>query len=113
MVTFLKKYHCVTEKEQIKTDSFTNILDSLICYSRDALFSTWQILKRQPERLNPETDNDVNATLDAWAQFVFDMWLQFTGGLILARFDYWKGAFQDQHSNESLYRVNLHREQWG
>jgi hypothetical protein len=79
MIKLLKEYGCVSEKDQINSDSFTIIPNSLICYSRDKLFSTWQILERQLEQLNPETDSDIHMALDAGVRFIFDPWLQFTG----------------------------------
>jgi len=79
MELLLKNYNLVTEKEKIKSKSFIVIPNSLIYYSQDTLFSTWDILERQLEQLNPETENDIYAALDDLAGFIFDMWLQFTG----------------------------------
>jgi hypothetical protein len=79
MVITVREYYNLNEKELIKSNSFITILNSLICYNRDTLFSTWQILERQLEQLNPEIDNDIYSALDTRAQFVFDMWMQFRG----------------------------------
>lgn len=79
MARISKKSLNVNEKEQIKSDSFNTIPNSLICYSRDTLFSIWGMLERQLEQLNPETDCEIYMALDARARFVFDMWLQFRG----------------------------------
>jgi hypothetical protein len=79
MILLLKEYFVVTDNEQIKSDSFTTIPKSLICYSRDALFPIWGMLERQLEQLSPETDSEIYIVLYTLAQFVFDLWLQFRG----------------------------------
>jgi len=79
MAKISKEYFNVNVKNQSKSNSFTTIPNSLICHSRDTLFSTWQILERQLEQLDPITDTDIYMALDARARFIFDMWLQFTG----------------------------------
>jgi hypothetical protein len=73
MATQCKKYYNVCGKERIKSNSFITVPNSLICYNRDTLFSTWQIIERQLEQLNPKTDNEIYTALDALAWFIFNL----------------------------------------
>jgi len=58
---------------------FLTIPDSLITYTRDTVFSTWQIIELQLSQVDPVKDPDVYQALDCRANTLFEVWLQFRG----------------------------------
>jgi len=56
---------------------FLTIPDSLITYTRDTVFSTWQIIELQLSQVDPVKDPDVYQALDCRANTLFEVWLQF------------------------------------
>lgn len=58
---------------------FLTIPDSLITYTRDTVFSTWQIIETQLSQVDPVKEPDVYQALDCRAAAIFDIWLGFRG----------------------------------
>ncbi|MDY0283920.1 MAG: hypothetical protein RBQ82_05355 [Synergistaceae bacterium] len=69
--------------EQVHLNFFNNstdfltIPDSLIAYTRDTVFSTWQIIELQLSQVDPVKDPDVYQALDCRANTLFNSWLAF------------------------------------
>ncbi|KKG49231.1 hypothetical protein [Methanosarcina mazei] len=61
------------------SSDFLTIPDSLITFSRDIVFQTWQILERQLNQVDPGRDPEVYRALDSRAAAIFDIWLGFRG----------------------------------
>lgn len=59
--------------------NFLTIPDALISYTRDTVFSTWQVIERQLDQVDPAKDPDVYQALDDRANTLFNSWLQFRG----------------------------------
>lgn len=63
-------------------DSYSNFLtipDALISYTRDTVFSTWQVIETQLSQVDPAKDPDIYQALDYRANTLFEVWLQFRG----------------------------------
>ena len=58
---------------------FLTIPDSLITYTRDTVFSTWQIIEMQLSQVDPVKDPDIYHALDDRANTLFNSWLAFRG----------------------------------
>lgn len=56
---------------------FLTIPDSLITYTRDTVFSTWQIIETQLSQVDPAKDPDIYHALDDRANTLFNSWLAF------------------------------------
>lgn len=59
------------------TTDFLTIPDSLITYTRNTIFSTWQILERQLKQTDSEHYPEIYAALEKRSEFLFNLWLQF------------------------------------
>lgn len=59
------------------TNEFLTIPDSLITYTRDTVFSTWQVLERQLEQVDRTKDPEIYQALDDRAATLFEAWLTF------------------------------------
>lgn len=59
------------------SDSFLTIPDFLITFTRDTVFSTWQVLERQLEQVDPVAEPEMYRALDDRAATLFEAWLNF------------------------------------
>jgi len=59
------------------TNGFLTIPDALISYTRDTVFSTWQVIERQLDQVDPAKDPDIYQALDNRANTLFNSWLAF------------------------------------
>jgi len=59
------------------TSQFLTAPDSLITSTRNAIFSTWQIIEWQLFLLDPDKEHGLYAALDDRANILFLAWLQF------------------------------------
>ncbi|MDD3064141.1 MAG: hypothetical protein PHX50_15195 [Massilibacteroides sp.] len=59
------------------SSDFLTIPDSLITFSRDVVFQTWQILERQLNQVDPVKDPEMYQALDSRAATLFEAWLSF------------------------------------
>ncbi|WP_187151923.1 hypothetical protein [Methanosarcina siciliae] len=61
-------------------DDSTNFLaipDSLIAYTREIVFQTWQIIENQLAKIEPKNDPKMYNALDDRAACLFEAWLTF------------------------------------
>lgn len=58
-------------------NDFLTIPDSLIAYTRDTVFSTWQVLERQLEQMDPVAEPVMYQALNDRAATLFEAWLNF------------------------------------
>lgn len=63
--------------EDNDTTDFLTIPDSLITYTRNTIFTTWQILERQLKQIDSECYPEIYAALERRTEFLFNIWLQF------------------------------------
>lgn len=61
------------------SSNFLSIPDALISYTRDTVFSTWQVIETQLSQVDPAKDPDIYQALDYRANTLFEVWLQFRG----------------------------------
>jgi len=59
------------------SSNFLTIPDTLISYTRDTVFSTWQVIELQLSQVDPVKDPDVYQALDCRANALFNSWLAF------------------------------------
>jgi hypothetical protein len=51
--------------------------DSLITFTRDTVFSVWQILETQLSKVDPVRDPEMYQDLDVRVEAIFEIWLMF------------------------------------
>lgn len=72
-----KQLNYVTIFDFDSSTTFLTIPDALISYTRDTVFSTWQVLELQLSQVDPAKDPDIYSALDDRANTLFNSWLQF------------------------------------
>ncbi len=65
------------EPVHLNAFDYLSIPDSIISYTRDMVFSTWQVLERQLSQVDPVKDPEMYQALDSRAATLFEAWLSF------------------------------------
>lgn len=70
------KFDC-TSTDVNESFDYLTIPDSLITYTRDLVFSTWQTLETQLSQVDPAEEPEMYQALDARTSMLCSAWLQF------------------------------------